>query len=153
MIPAAFFPRILEPSVSQPKTIPIPQHLHEVVEGVFDLCKQAAAELDERDRIIASLKKEAGHPPPAAPAISKEQALVYAHQLKQASLLPREDINLEKLAEYISRNPQWLVEQLLQTNLPPEPQGEPEKQAFTISGEERLIDHDGWMECIRPKAG
>ena len=122
--------------------------IHDFVGELFGLCKVAADEIDSKDTLIAELKKSAsGAPTPAKTQMfTLEEARQWTASMKQASVLP-EEADLEKVARYIVDNPQWLVDQLLQTQLPPDPQGFA-KEASTISDQAPLMDHDGWLSCL-----
>lgn len=141
---------------SNPSPIPLAQPIHEFVEGVFGLCKRAVAGFDEKEQELAQLKEEfervkkatESGGPVVRKAFDHEEARAYAEKLKKAQLLPRKDIDLEKLATYIVRNPQWLVDQLLETHLPPEEQGYPANHKKQSSDEAYLVDYDGWVDCI-----
>ena len=125
----------------------IPAAVHDLVTNLFGVCKRAALELDEKDAELEKLKQASTSPGGVGPTFTLDEAQVWAGQLKQASLVD-ERVDLDKLARHIVDNPSWLVEQLIQHQLPPEPQGVPEKQASTISDGPKLVDHDGWLKCL-----
>lgn len=121
--------------------------------GVLEIAKAAAAGMDEANARCAALVKAAAENRAQAPAaravFSPAQLMKLAAKAREAGLVS-ENLPVEKVAATIEADPASFIEHILQAQMPPDSLGEAlDKEASKFSGENILIDHDGWSDCIR----
>ena len=116
---------------------------------LVDLAKSAAAESDEARARVSELEKAVAQKQPTTePMFDKSSLLKLAGKAHLAGLVPANE-KLEKVADTIASNPLSFMNYIIQAQMPPESQGEPfEKEASKLSGDNVLVDYDGWLECL-----
>lgn len=139
-----------------PQALPIPALAHDVMTDLIGLCrktatyaKQEKGRADRLEKLAADLSRA------AVPAVTHrkfDQRTLdrWVTLSKQAGVIDASLDNV-KAAAMIQNDPAQFIDNLLQMQLPPDPQGDMITKSAAeqkISGGKVLVDHDGWADCL-----
>ena len=140
-----------------PQALPIPALAHSVMTDLIGLCrstatyaKQEKGRADRLEKLAADLSNA------AVPTVTQRK--FNQHTLnrwvalsKQAGVID-ESVDNVKDAAMIQNDPEQFIDNLLQMQLPPDPQGDLITKSAAadpkLSGGKVLVDHDGWADCL-----